>query len=119
MVAAVDIAEAAAAAVAAEAVPDADKSKDTDKKTGGQTVTYFYAPLCLENERFDELFPIEALQVGHLFAQTDVFDRNLELVGYTEHHSTLGCSVKFGDSQRTDLRSSRELPRLLKSILTG
>ena len=65
------------------------------------------------------LLGIEGLQVSHLFAETDVTHGDLELVGYTEHHSTLGCSVQFGDSQRADLRSSSELPRLLKSILTS
>ena len=51
------------------------------------------------------------------FADTNVLDRNLELIGNADDHATFGGAVQFGQSQGVDLCSSCELLGLFDGIL--
>ena len=51
------------------------------------------------------------------FADADVFDRNLELVGDADDHATLGGAVQLGQSQGIDLGGSGELFGLFDGVL--
>ena len=42
----------------------------------------------------------------------------MELVADTYHHTTLCCTIKFGNSERCHLRSLGKLLRLLKGVLS-
>ena len=53
------------------------------------------------------------------FAQTDIFDRNLELIGNTQHDTTLGCSIQLCDSQCVYFGCFGKLLGLFKGVLSG
>ena len=52
-----------------------------------------------EDEGFDELLAVEALEVRHLFSQAYIPNGNLKLVRYSDDHTAFGCAVQFGDGQ--------------------
>ena len=69
-------------------------------------------------ERLDELHAVEALQICHLLAKTDIFHRYLELVADTDDYTAFGRTIEFGNSERSDLRSRCKLACLLKCVLS-
>ena len=73
-VAATVVAEAEAAV---EVLLQEAAAEPADKNKGGHATTFI---LFFEQQRLDELFAIETLQIRHLLAQPDIPYRNLELV---------------------------------------
>ena len=59
---------------------------------------------------------VEDLQVVDAFADADIFDRNLELVGDADDHATLGGAVELGQSQSVDFSGGSELLGLFDGV---
>jgi len=70
-------------------------------------------------KRFYKFFFMENLKVVDAFAKTDVFHRNLELVGDADNHAAFGCAIEFGDGEFVNLCGGNELACLLECVMAG
>src|SRR5690606_1386139 len=61
---------------------------------------------------------IEYLQIVDLFADANVFYRDLEFIRDTDNDAAFGSAVQLGDGQRRDVRSLGELAGLHDGVLT-
>ena len=65
---------------------------------------------------FYKFFFMENLKIIDAFAETDIFDGNLELVRDSDHYTTFGRTVKFGDGKLVHLSGGHELTCLFEEI---
>lgn len=75
--------------------------------------------LLIGEEGFDKFYSIKGLEVGHLFAQTNVFHRDFHLMRNTDDHTTFGGAVQFCDGQSGHFGRFDKLFGLFKSILSS
>ena len=75
--------------------------------------------LLIGEEGFDKFYSIKGLEVGHFFAQTNVFHRDFHLMRNTDDHTTFGGAVQFCDGQSGHFGRFDKLFGLFKSILSG
>ena len=73
----------------------------------------------LFEQRIHKGLPVEDLQVVYAFTDTDVLDRDLELVGDADDDAALGGAVELGQREGVDLGGSSELLGLFDGILSS
>ena len=73
----------------------------------------------LLKQRFHEAPAVEELQVVDLFADADVFDRQVQFAGDREHDTAFGGAVELGHDEAGDVDELRELAGLLHGVLAG
>ena len=73
----------------------------------------------IENTADGLQFATARLQIFDFLTDTDIFHRDLELVGYTDNHTSFGGSIEFCNSQSVHFRRQCKLLGLFVSILSG
>ena len=74
---------------------------------------------CISEERTDEFFGMENLQILHTFTKTDIFHGYPELVADADYHASFGSAVEFCYGESVDFGGGHKLAGLFESVLTG
>ena len=104
-----------------------DRSDRTDrankpccKAEGGcKSRPYSSLPVLFCKQRLDEAAAVEELEVVDLFADADVFDRQVQFAGDREHDAAFRGAVELGHDEAGDIDELRELAGLLHGVLAG